>query len=179
MSSDNIKRALEQMGLTISAKFIPFSQSQRRQDKRPSLNWDVDIFQNGRLVHSLPYVKAEGHTQAYKAPVKHLGHRSCIMRDDAIREECESGMYPRTYASRFYNKSPHTVDIVEVMHSVAVESAVLDHDSFESWAVEYGYDTDSREAEKIYNSCLKTALAFRAALGSDGLEKLFFLYRDH
>ena len=37
---------------------------------------------------------------------------------------------------------------------------------FEEWAEEYGYDTDSRKAEEIYNNCNTNARKLHKALGN-------------
>ena len=39
--------------------------------------------------------------------------------------------------------------------------------SFEEWAREYGYDTDSRKAERTYKACEEQARKLRAFLGDE------------
>lgn len=34
-------------------------------------------------------------------------------------------------------------------------------ESFENWCMEYGYDTDSRKAEKMYRACIEQTMMFR------------------
>lgn len=47
-----------------------------------------------------------------------------------------------------------------------LSDATADPD-FESFCREFGYDTDSRKAEKIHTSCLKTREALERLLGDD------------
>ena len=47
--------------------------------------------------------------------------------------------------------------------SVGIENA----QSFEDWAPEYGYDTDSRKAEKLFRVCEKDAARLKTFLGDD------------
>lgn len=44
----------------------------------------------------------------------------------------------------------------DVLACLMIDYSVINHPNFESWADEFGYDKDSREAEKIYNECRKT-----------------------
>lgn len=49
-------------------------------------------------------------------------------------------------------------------------------DTFETWCAEYGYDTDSRKAEKTYRACQLIAGKLSAFLG-DAREKVFYAQR--
>lgn len=58
---------------------------------------------------------------------------------------------------------------------------------FENWASEYGYDTDSRKAESIYQACLDIALKLRGdialklrgAIGDSGMVELQTAFQDY
>lgn len=50
---------------------------------------------------------------------------------------------------------------------------------FEQWAADFGYDTDSRKAEKIYQECLRGALKLRAAIGQEGMDALREACQDY
>lgn len=64
-----------------------------------------------------------------------------------------------------HTKSPTAADIIECL---ALDFSGLDWcDGFEDWAENYGYDTDSREAERIYTECKRQRDAFAAAFGPD------------
>ena len=102
--------------------------------------------------------------------------------------ECESGLAmeydPLTGEACFKPKrvrdaqagNSRTIPILpnplDVLYSLAMDSSVLDHATFESWASEFGYDTDSRSAESIYRACLEIALKLRAAMGDSGMDRL-------
>lgn len=48
---------------------------------------------------------------------------------------------------------------MDILYSVQVENP---HDeTFETWCDEFGYDPDSRKAEKVYNACVQQAMMFR------------------
>lgn len=67
---------------------------------------------------------------------------------------------------------------VNVLACIAMDSNVLDAGGFESWASEYGYDSDSRTAESMYKTVLEQALAMRGAFGETGLNELRDATRD-
>ena len=61
----------------------------------------------------------------------------------------------------------------EVLCCLALDASTINaSDSFESWADEFGMDTDSREAEKTYKHCRKQADRLRTFLGDEAFEAL-------
>jgi hypothetical protein len=60
-----------------------------------------------------------------------------------------------------------------------MDSDVLDFTCFEDWASEFGYDTDSRKAAKVYQACLQTALKFRQFFNEAELTELRELFSDY
>jgi hypothetical protein len=51
-------------------------------------------------------------------------------------------------------------------------------DDFESWAGDYGYDTDSRKAEKIFQACQREKKQLRAFLGRELFEEFLAIESD-
>ena len=68
-------------------------------------------------------------------------------------------------ASKAYKPDP-----ADVLQSLQVDCSVSYHDTFEDWASEFGYDLDSRKAERTYDACRKTAKAMRDVLGAELFE---------
>jgi hypothetical protein len=61
---------------------------------------------------------------------------------------------------------PPTAD--DVMESLALDAAGFDNTrSFEDWADDYGYDTDSRKAERIYKAVQTQSDKLARFLGDD------------
>ena len=54
----------------------------------------------------------------------------------------------------------------DVINSLVLDSSALD-ETFEEWAGDFGYDTDSRKAEKMYRSCIDYAIRLKRLLGGD------------
>lgn len=71
------------------------------------------------------------------------------------------------------HKKPPT--LAEVLDYLASDASGVDNaQSFEDWASEYGYDTDSRKAEKTYNICAQQAQELKALLGQDAYDQLLY-----
>lgn len=77
---------------------------------------------------------------------------------------------------RLTEAEPPTVD--EVLWSLVSDASGVRHgQTFDEWAGEYGYDTDSRKAEKAFNSC-RDEWAGLIRLGAD-FGKLDELFQDY
>lgn len=164
-----IHATIEALGLTVSSRFIPLSQSRNKHEKHPTLNWEVTVSKNDRAILSTLYSAGSAHCPAYLA--KGLGHTNSIMRDAAIRYECEQG-FASLHVFGLKRGKPLMPDALDVLYSLAMDASVLDAGGFENWASDFGYDTDSRKAESVYRACLDIALKLRAALGDEGLNNL-------
>ncbi len=66
-----------------------------------------------------------------------------------------------------------------MLYSLSLDSSILDHPNYESWAAEYGMDPDSRRGEACYRLCLENTLKLRAAIGDDGLRQLSEACQDY
>lgn len=75
--------------------------------------------------------------------------------------------------SLHYGKYPETGEVLDCLasDSAGIENARGD---FEEWASEYGYDTDSRSAEKIFKICGRQAEKLKNFLGDEAYEELLW-----
>jgi len=68
----------------------------------------------------------------------------------------------------FSTSNPAEPQTAEVLDCMASDSLGVDNTrGFEDWASEYGYDPDSRKAEKTYKTCIKQRDKFVHFLGQD------------
>lgn len=159
-------------GVTMQTVFVPWSKSRNKDEKSPSLNWVVTLaMPHGTL--TTDYMAGSGHCPAYKAPVAHYGHRTSVMRDEAIRQECKTGR------ANDIPQKPLLPDLADVLYSLANDADVLNYSGFEDWASSLGYDADSRAAETTYRACLDIALKFRNGVGEDAMRKLQETCQDY
>lgn len=74
----------------------------------------------------------------------------------------------RTTFSKGFGHHGKAPSASEVLACLVMDAAPFSHGiSFEDWADEYGYDTDSRKAERIYKYCDEAADKLQAFLGRD------------
>lgn len=198
---ENAAAAIADLGLTIESKFIPFSFSQSRDDKdengktRYSLNWEITLKRGDREVLRTNYSAGVSHVPNYRFRACSKGDPNAKwgMRIEKWKANwaCETGFVmkylpgsggtpedPDAYRPVHPRVAIPNPDIVDVLWCLILDSSVIDYRSFEEWAPEYGYDPDSRSAEKIYRDCLESALALRAAIGEEGLQKLSEAFQD-
>ncbi len=181
--AERILSACNDLGLTLRTDFVPFSKSRNAANEHRSLNWRVTLERNGRDVLATDFSAGMAHCPAYKLSVRVAGGAHSLMRATAIEIETETGKRARSTslsASGFMATSerihPEAADIIS---SLVLDASVLDAGGFESWADEYGYDSDSRKAEAMYRAMLDDALKLRAAIGEAGLETLRAACEDY
>lgn len=189
--AQRIEACVQALGITMTTKFIPWSQSRNKGEKQPSLNWLVTIWRDSsspdrkrRPILTTDYGAGNGHCPSYKASVKRLGGTNSLMRSEAIKWECENGkaawvMEGLNHISAAPGRKPLLPELHDVMHSLSIDADALDFSSFEEWAKDNGFDPDSRKAEATYRACLEIALKLRNALGEDGLRQLREACQDY
>ena len=110
---------------------------------------------------------------------------SCDRRE--LEKAAHTGRYPRVdsrgmvpvYDVVQIQKPLPPPTLRDVLHSLVSDAGAIDHASFEDWAAEWGYETDSRKAETIYQDCLRIGLRLQAMIGNAKLEQLRTLFQDY
>lgn len=83
----------------------------------------------------------------------------------------------RTMGVYFSQGSAHTSDptVEDVLDCLASDAAGYgDTETFEDWAAEYGYDTDSRSAEKTFRAVKRQSEQLKRFLGEDVYDLLLY-----
>jgi hypothetical protein len=84
----------------------------------------------------------------------------------------------RKQMSTYFSQGPAIAGepkAVDVLDCLASDAAGIDNARhFEDWCGEYGYDTDSRKAERIYEACRKQAMKLENFLGAELYQALLF-----
>lgn len=169
---------INQLGLTYTATFVPTPQPEDKE-KHPQLHW-LCTLTKGRQSMTIPYHQGCAHVIGYQQFQKNRYERG--LHDAMIREACETGVV-RTdwkkdpYISRKV-KQPKP-KLTDVLYCLVTDSSVLNTSGFEEWASDFGYDTDSREAEKTYRACLDQSLQFKSLIGQAALDTLRETFQDY
>ena len=167
----------EQFGLTVTSKFVPFSQSRNKDEKHRTLNWVVTLHYNGREVLSTEYSAGEASCPSYKQ-----GRRT-IYDQELIDFETERGLPAKRLPSfgvvTCTSKKHIFPNPDDVVYSLIMDADALDYPTFDNWADSFGYSTDSRSAEKIYRQCLEIGLRLRSSLGDEKLAELREAFSDY
>jgi hypothetical protein len=200
--SEVFKAAIAKAGLSIKAKFVPFSQSRNatresgdnsHQDKR-CLNWRVTLLRNVGTLHTgepkqieiltTDYSAGIGHSPAYKNPAFKStvrAHNTSTDQTAAIALEIEQGFAARVHpwglvADKKRALLPNEADVI---YSLIRDGDAIDYPTYEEWADSYGYDKDSSKGEAIYEACLEHGLKLRAVLGETVLQELREASQDY
>ena len=175
---------IAELGLTVDSVFVPNSKSRNKAEEHKSLNWTVTMKLNGLEILSTDYSAGVANCPGYNAKVSPYWNRPAKTWQNAICEfECESGFHTKQFTAwgGFHadKSKPIMPNAIDVIHSLNMDSDVLNYSTFEEWAETFGYDPDSRNAEKVYKACMKIALKMRAALGESGLSRLNEIFEDY
>ena len=175
---------IQKLGLEYKADFVPLSKSRNAKEKALSLNWSVTISRGNRSI-TTDYTQGIGHLPNYSSVRARV-----VVYHDAVVQACETGKssivshksaYDAAQTGNHYAK-PLPIpapSFEDVLHSLILDSEVLEHGTFEEWAENTAFDKDSRSAEKIYRSCLEIGLKLRAMLGDDNLQKFRDLFQGY
>lgn len=102
---------------------------------------------------------------------------SCLpahRRGDPIEYSYNGRMSVDEFAYR-QRTNPNNPTLADLVHCVVMDAqAVADGQDFETFASDFGYDEDSRKAEKCFNGCRDAYFALvRMGADFDGLAELF------
>ena len=153
-----MENILLSLGVTVSTRFIPWTQSRNSEEKYPSLNWVITLIKNKKEFLATDYMAGMAHCPSFKM------FRTTVDELEAIKRECQTGK-----TKFFKDIKPNLTGFIS---SICSDAETINYPDYESWARDVGYDPDSRTGEAIYRQCLEIALKLRNAIGEDGIEKL-------
>lgn len=118
-----------------------------------------------------------------------MDHWKCIFNIKALKEgfdtwhgykgklgACQYTTRAMTvYFSQGYGHNGKSPKVDSVLDCLASDAAGVENArNFEDWCSEYGYDADSRKAEKTFKTCEHQAKRLRSFLGEDLFQKLLW-----
>lgn len=165
MSECEAQKYVDSLKLEYEAEFVPFDRSRFKNEPQPCLNWKITI-SNGCDLIETDYMQGVGHIPGYN----HFESRK-LYYDRAVKDACQTGVF-HIKGIKPRKKIP-APSLVDVLYSLVIDASVLDYARFEDWANNFGYDPDSREAERLYNLCLKNALELRQIINLEEAQEAF------
>jgi hypothetical protein len=168
---------IEKHKLTFGFTFVPFSASRNKKETHKSLNWTYIFKQDDRKILSGDYMQGCGH-----APASKMGTiKNMRLKQRLIDEQCETGKEMKHGYGDNYFSGEKCIPVPlarDVLSCLLLDASVLGHTSFASWASDFGYEVDSRSAEKTYNECIKIGLALNA-IGAIALAELREAFQEY
>ncbi len=121
------------------------------------------------------FIKSAGITMTLKPidsnpnmidPDPRMRHYACTLRSGKSRLTVPFSM------GSGLSRAPELADVLDCMASDS--SGVENAKSFEDWCAEYGYDTDSRKAERTFKICEREAENLKRFLGESAYQTLLW-----
>lgn len=152
-----------------------------------AIAYPVTLSRHGKPIFSTNYKMGTGHFE--KQTLRHISEPTASPVENTIRKNGFSVIHrlqPKdqnaaleiiTSAARIYKMQPKLADVLATL--LMDGSPDFDAETFKDWASNYGYDTDSRTAEKMYSECIRTGQAIRRAVTASELETLRTAAAEH
>jgi len=157
---DELTEIAGEYGLTLTFEFIPQTFPAGTASKDLGMKWLVTVMHKGKALLATDYTQGVAHCPSY--PKGMWGRRLTQHEYDNILRDCAS---PQPKGGP---KEPLTA-----LWCIARDcQGVMQTGTFEDWADEFGFDTDSRKAEATYNECVRQNLKLKQAIGDEGIETL-------
>lgn len=165
MTKEQIEKRLTDLGFSATATLVRDEFNPRKLTG--SSVWAVTVICNGHS-HSIEYTAGCAHRRYYSG--RRLGKVVKLPYGRKMTNH-EIGQLKQTV--------PIKPDVVDIVSALVVDAGCVSYHRFEDFCAEFGWDTDSRRAEKCYNACRDTRDALIRMVGSDGLDDLLELFRDY
>lgn len=148
------------------------------------IEYRVALLLGERDVYEFEYYMGIGAVDLKKTPVEALIPREHVVMLRSWRRHPQAnfkGKLEQAQAAAWLAKKQGILpEVDDVVHSLLLDgSAFFDAESFESWAENFGVDTDSRKAEKLYQGCFEMGRTLTAHLGQDTIVAMREAWQDY
>jgi hypothetical protein len=161
MSKDTISQELTDKGFVLESELV-------RDDfdgREGASVWSVTVTRNG---------------QSFQTEYTHGCHFRHHRKGRAMQPLPWNGKLTIDQLAANKQTVPDEPTLADVMCSLVWDAqSVADGQTFEDFADELGYDTDSRDAERIYNGCRDEYFGLIRLCGSMDLDVLSQMFQDY
>lgn len=167
VQTQTIQQFLTKYPVTIELTEVPENPSMEKS-KDEMINYYVTLAFEGRMM-SLYFSTGLGWVETRTGQsAQGVTYRK---RDKTFLVRSGNTLYDGNDGRMFGKYRIRKPKVEDVLNCLASDASGIDQ-SFEDWASELGYDTDSRKAEQIYQTCQKQARELRQLLGVTVFEEL-------
>lgn len=150
----------------------------------PCVAYKLRLMRDGREIMTFPYRFGVGHFKPTKAEVDRAFGSLCGPFAADLQH-----MIATRFSKHFFNPKDkqleadsavwvaklrkHAPTVADVLPALLMDGAAfMDAQTFEDWAADFGYDEDSRKAERDYHTCDATGRKLAGSFSSDELDAL-------
>jgi hypothetical protein len=178
MNANELTATLTEKGFTLEASA---PRGEVRDGTWPCISYTVTLKKDGREIYSGPYSLGVGHVDFKKAKAHSfkIGYTTeiALIASGKTLIDNQATASAAAAVAKFQKVAPKLPDVLQSL--LLDGSPFFNAESFEGWAGELGYDTDSRKASAMYKTCMETGRALQAALGPDKIKELQELLQDY
>lgn len=179
---DNLTQLITPLGITLSFVSAPFNPNMENSDRM--FHWACCINRTDAPLNGFNTMFSKGgrHLRVKAKHTMHFGGgttqkdikdvkdnvRSYFYDFDlrTIRKDGRTSMFEAELANAMLEATPPTLE--EILDCMLSDAIALDYDTFEDWASDYGYDTDSISARDTFHFIRKQSKQLITLLGRDG-----------
>jgi hypothetical protein len=131
-----------------------------------------DVYLNGKCIETVFRKDSDKPEDIKLSLVNHDGYDPEIT---VLKRRVPRSVKMTVYFSKGTGHHGAEPTVEEVLDCLSSDAAGIENASnFEDWCSEYGYDTDSRSAEKTFKACEHSAKRLRNFLGDDLYDQLLW-----
>lgn len=168
-----------QIGLSITINSGPVGEvkDQDTDNPWPCIRYNVSLMRGDREIWRGEFRLGIGHVKPIPAPgmsfehqniVSHLKNHSRLNYKDT--KTAQAVCFVAAMLAKHQRKAPSVEDVA---HSLIMDgSAYFNAETFEDWADNYGYSSDSIKAEKLWRECIDTGMRLARGIPVNDLECL-------
>jgi hypothetical protein len=171
MSPDEAKatvnRILADAGISMVAQHVPTTFDPKSKDWQ-HVAWRV-TFKSKRGEFSTDYKQGIGHLSIYpksgKLTISDIEDIQYALKTGKVHKHVGNSYLPS-------GKPIPAPDPANVVSSLILDAGAADYAKFEDWAADFGYESDSIKALRIFEACRNTALDLNRVFGAHVVEAL-------
>jgi hypothetical protein len=173
-AAEAFAKACEKYELTAEAVSAP--KAETREDNWDCVSWEVSYKARGREFHRSKFSQGLGHFKADARTLEnyaHLGSGVRDMRYHTLKHPLQAEGVAKMYEALAEKQGLDAQSALSCI--VADVYASMYRLSFADFCAEYGYNKDSRKAEKTYEAVRESGDALIRAIGEDAARELYEL----